>query len=137
MSYTNADWLLIDEQIKALIDSGEDISAYLVASDRDIAIICAYNQVSPADIPVDEDGYVASPVLIEYAIASSCVKILRGYWGSRAGEQDIYFDKLKYWMAEQERTKGLVTKDTIGGITDSNGEPLPQDSYITVVPMFV
>jgi hypothetical protein len=137
MSYTNADWLLIDEQIKALIDSGEDITAYLGASDRDIEIICSYNQVAPANIPVGVDGFVTSPVLIDYAIASSCVKLLRGYWGSRAGEQDIYFDKLKYWMAEQDRVKGLITKDTIGGITDSNGDPLPQDSFIQIVPMYL
>jgi hypothetical protein len=138
MSYINTDWLLIDEQAKSLIGSGESLTAYLASADRDIEIICVKNgQIAPANIQVDAYGFATSPVLIDYGVASAMVRICRGYWGSRAGEKDIYYDKLQFWMAEQERCKSLITKETIGGITDSNGDALPTDSFIEIVPMYI
>ena len=91
----------------------ETITAQITQLDNEIENICIAKGVSVSEIPVDDDGYITSPTLITYARFWLYHTLLSDYWGGANGENDIYYEKLKYYESQMVSAKQSLTAANI------------------------
>jgi len=126
--FINQDWIS-DEHIEFLaemsktrpVDDPFSLEPYLSECDREIRICCNVEGVKIADIPVDDDGFVTSDILAQYGIAYLSYLILKGYWGSRKGNRDIYYEKMFVAEKHYKELRKRITIDTIDGLENADG----------------
>ena len=120
MAYLNTAWLSEDEHSE-YIASVEDITAYNTKIDREIERLYFTKGIKVADMPVDGSGYLTSRVAQAYCITYAMYSIFTGYWGKRAGQDDIYLTKAQFRYQELKDMKTEVTQSSLLGLTDTDG----------------
>ena len=118
----NIEWA-VDEVAYDLKDEA-DLSNYTGAVEREIETKCLIEGVSLSEVPLDEDGYYSSHILIMYATLLYKRFLFAGYWGSSDGNQyDVYKDKLEYVEKQIDKLMPMITGVTIRGMATPEGEP--------------
>ena len=130
--YINTNWVT-DRHCKDLVarQAEADITEMLTIVDGQIDGMCQMKGVPVDSIPVDEDSYITSTKLIEFARFSLYVELLSAYWGSAHGLNDIYYEKLQFYTGELARAESELTKDNI-----LQNEPLSSSSSIQQVVIY-
>jgi hypothetical protein len=135
MSYIDPQ-ILIDE-VASDVNETDDLTTYLDATDRAIAIACAKNFVRLDEIPLDvNEEFTTSPYLIEYGILEFKHRVFLGYTGSSDGDgEDIYSVKLKLIDKDYRDIKAGLTHESILGIFTDSGEPKGRLVTMSQIPM--
>lgn len=81
--------------------------------------------------------YVDSDVLIEYGTEMFLYYLFKGLWGSGKGEKDIYYDKMLVAWDNIKLIKAGITRDTILGFWEDDGDVKPKESFIEQVDSFL
>jgi hypothetical protein len=137
MPFINHDWLSEDEHAEQIISSGADVTAYDASTDRELIILANSVGIHSTKIPVDEDGFVTSAVMQQYGITYMTMRLFRGYWGKRFGENDIYYEKMKYMSQDLERIAKMITAGSIIGTEDDEGNVISPEDLVQDTVMIV
>jgi len=106
---------LISDVHYEYVENRDDLSKYYATVDRNIQAMCIANRVPVPSIPLDDDDYVESLILQQYGLALLQYEVFKGYWGTRAGKDDIYYRKREEMLLEVDRWERKITYDTIMG----------------------
>lgn len=125
----NKDW--ITDKHCADIIARNDTTEFFNRIDNMIISQCAYFGIQQTDIHVDGSGYITSTALKEYAINEACYSLLRDYWGSSHGTNDIYYEKMMFYKDERDKAQMKLTYENI-----LNNQNLSKSSFIGEAPIY-
>lgn len=108
--------LTIDELVERIIVAGDDLSKYYDNIDDEIYSICWVKGVLPADVPVDQSGYVTSIPLALCATYYGIYRICSGYIGTGSGDpDDVYSQRAREYYDMYMKKRDEITKSVILG----------------------
>ena len=127
--------LQIEQLVKNLIVSGEDLTDYYDNIDKLIYAKAMECLVPIASIPVDENGFVTSIHLQFMAQYYGIFIIMSGYSGVGGYANDVYDQELKKYWGLYENWANKITAQVITGGTGA--DPLPSKSaYVRQIGIF-
>ena len=134
MSYIDIDTII--DECATDIASKDDVAQYMGAVDRAIEIECALNSVRIDEIPVDQNGFTTSRILIEFGILHFKKLLFQGYAGSASGDSDdVYVMKLDLIDKDYRDIKTKLTRQSILGVFTEDGTPKGRLSTFRAIPM--
>ena len=134
MSYIKED--SVYDEVFADVRKRDDITKYMSAVDRKIELLCSKHMINRDQIPVDDDGYTTSNLLIDYGINMAKYFLFSGYNGSSDGDgEDIYkVKKEDAWKDAQDILKD-ITHDSILGVYTDEGTAKGKNTFVKQVPI--
>lgn len=112
MAKINKDWVP-NEVVKDVYE--DDLTAYIATAELQIDALClTQGNTATPNIPLDVDGYYASPVLKYLAILIMTKVICEGYKNSSSGNNDAYTEQLTdNFYNEVSKWENRVTYNSI------------------------
>lgn len=100
-----------DLTVRDIIDAeANDLTQQRRALDKEIILVCNQLGICAEDIPVDENGYITSPVLVTYAKFWMYHTLLSDFWWKK---DDVYENKLKYYSKQMNNTYSKINLATV------------------------
>ena len=133
MAYINTEWL--PDTLAQFISTKEVLDKILAQLDDEIAFRCLVCGVAKASIPVDQDGYVTSEILKLFGVAKICELIMLSY-DDIGGDDDVYSSKYAEYKERAKEFLSGITKNSILGLVDEDGNILPNTTNNMIVGRF-